>query len=59
MCDKIRYYDDGAFRKRGLLRTRYGTGRPRGLGIGSLLGGLLMLALACLVTLLVACLCPE
>jgi type IV secretion system protein VirD4 len=53
ICDKIRYYADPAFRKRGIFQ-RYGTGRTPGLGLDSLVLGLLVLAIACLVTLFVA-----
>ena len=52
MCQKIRYYADRAFRPRGLSR-RWGTGRARGLGLGSMLLGLAALLISLVVTLLI------
>ena len=51
MCQKIRYYADKAFRPRGLSR-QWGTGRTRGLGMGSMLLGLAALVVSLVVTLL-------
>jgi type IV secretion system protein VirD4 len=54
VCDRIRYYADKAFRLRGIVRKRWGTGRTRGLGLSGLVLGLAALALAVAVTLFVA-----
>ena len=54
VCNKIRYYADRAFRRRGILFRRWGTGRTRGLGLVEMLLGLAALALACVVTMFVA-----
>jgi type IV secretion system protein VirD4 len=50
MCQKIRYYADKAFRPRGLSR-QWGTGRTRGLGLGSMLLGLAAVLFSLVVTL--------
>ena len=54
VCDKIKYYADRAFRRRGIVFKRWGTGRTRGLGLDSMVWGLAALALAYVVTLFVA-----
>jgi type IV secretion system protein VirD4 len=54
VCNKIRYYADQAFRRRGMVFRRWGTGRTKGLGLGEMLGGLALLALSLGVTLFVA-----
>jgi type IV secretion system protein VirD4 len=54
LCDKIKYYADQAFRRRGLIFKRWGTGRTRGLGLGGMALGLAALALAYVVTMIVA-----
>lgn len=50
VCDKIKYYADRAFRRRGILFRRWGTGRTRGMGMSGLMLGVAALALACVVT---------
>ncbi len=54
ICDKIKYYADRAFRRRGILVKRWGTGRRRVLGLGGMMLGLAALALAFGVTALVS-----
>jgi type IV secretion system protein VirD4 len=54
VCNKIKYYADVAFRQRGLIFRRWGTGRTRGLGLREMLLGLAALALAFMVTMVVA-----
>ena len=54
VCDKSKYYADKAFRRRGVIFKRWGTGRTRGRGLRGLALGLAALALSGLVTLLVA-----
>ena len=54
VCDKIKYYADRAFRRRGIIFRRWGTGRTRGLGLGGMVLGLAALALAFVVTMVVA-----
>jgi hypothetical protein len=54
VCDKIKYYADRAFRRRGIVFRRWGSGRTRGLGLGDMLLGLALLALSGVVTLFVA-----
>jgi type IV secretion system protein VirD4 len=53
VCDKIRYYADRAFRRRGMVIRRWGTGRTRGLGLHEMLLGPAALALAYGVTMFV------
>ena len=54
VCNKIKYYADRAFRRRGLIFRRWGTGRTRGLGLGAMLAGLAALALSLVVTQMIA-----
>jgi type IV secretion system protein VirD4 len=54
VCDKIKHYADAAFRQRGTFRRRWGTGRSPGLGLGGLVLGVAALALAYVVTMIVA-----
>jgi len=54
VCDKIRYYADQAFRRRGLFCKRWGSGKSRGMGGSGFALGLLALALAGVVTIAVA-----
>ncbi len=54
VCNKIKYYADQAFRLRGLIFRRYGTGRTRGLGLCAMLVGLAVLALSLAITQMVA-----
>jgi type IV secretion system protein VirD4 len=54
ICNKIKYYADRAFRRRGIFFQRWGTGRTRGLGLGGMLLGLAALALALALTQFVA-----
>ena len=54
VCNKIRYYADRAFRRRGIIFRRWGTGRTRGLGLGGMVVGLAALAFAYVVTIIVA-----
>jgi type IV secretion system protein VirD4 len=54
VCNKIRYFADKAFRQRGILRKRYGTGRTRGHSMTGLVLGLAALAVAYGVTLGIA-----
>ena len=53
VCNKIKYYADRAFRRRGILFRRWGTGRTRGLGLGEMLLALAALAVAFVVTMIV------
>jgi type IV secretion system protein VirD4 len=54
VCNKIKYYADRAFRRRGIYPfRRWGTGKSRGLGVAEMLLGLAALALAYAVTLVV------
>jgi type IV secretion system protein VirD4 len=53
VCDKVKHYADRAFRRRGVLFRRWGTGRTRGLGLGEMLLGLAVLALAWVATMIV------
>ena len=50
LCNKIRHHTDRAFRPRGIIRKRYGTGRTRGHGMAGLMLGLASLAVALAVT---------
>ena len=54
ICNKIRYYADRAFRRRGIFFRRWGTGRTRGLGLKGMVLALAVLALALVVTEMVA-----
>ena len=55
ICDKIKYYSDRAFRRRGILFfRRWGTGRRQVLGLGGMGLGLAALALAFAVTVAVS-----
>jgi type IV secretion system protein VirD4 len=54
LCNKVKYYADRSFRRRGILFRRFGTGRARGLGLGEMLLAVAALAVACLVTIIVA-----
>ena len=54
VCNKVKYYADQAFRLRGLIFRRYGTGRTRGLGLGAMLAGLAVLALSLAITQMIA-----
>ena len=54
VCDKVKYYADPAFRRRGIFRRRWGTGRSRGLGLAEMLLGVAFLGLSLLATQLVA-----
>ena len=54
VCDKIKYYADRAFRRRGIIFRRWGSGRARGLGLGEMVLALAALALSALVTAFVA-----
>jgi type IV secretion system protein VirD4 len=53
LCTKVKHYADPAFRRRGILRRRWGTGRSPGMGMGGMVLGLAALALAYAVTMLV------
>ena len=59
LCNKIKYYADRSFRRRGILFRRWGTGRARGLGLGEMLLAVAFLALALLAAQLVADLVPP
>ena len=52
--NKIKYYADKAFRRRGIISHRWGTGRAPGRALRGLVLGLLALALAFVVTSIVA-----
>jgi type IV secretion system protein VirD4 len=55
VCDKIKYYADRAFRRRGIVFfRRWGTGRSRKFGPAEMVMGLAVLALSLVVTRIVA-----
>jgi type IV secretion system protein VirD4 len=59
LCNKIKYYADRAFRQRGILFRRFGTGRARGLGIREMLLAIALLAVSLLAALVAAELLPS
>jgi type IV secretion system protein VirD4 len=59
VCNKIKYYADQAFRRRGVIFRRWGTGRTPGLGLGGLMLGLIALAVAFAVTSVVVSLSQQ
>jgi type IV secretion system protein VirD4 len=54
VCNKIKYYADRAFRQRGMIFHRWGTGRTQGLGLSEMLVAIAILAVAYAVTMAVA-----